>query len=147
MHATDRSAQGHATAAELRLNILLVDDDPDFLESLRIPLEAAGHTVTTADGVKAARAAFDQQVPDIALIDLMMEDADGGFTLCHAFKAKAPQLPVIIISAVTSETGLDFDAATPEERAWIKADAFLAKPIRFEQLEREILRHVQNVRS
>ncbi len=33
---------------------------------------------------------------------------------------------------------MDFDAATDEERSWIKADAMLAKPIRFEQLKREI---------
>ena len=43
-------------------------------------------------------------------------------------------MPVILVTAVASETGLDFDAATAEERGWIKADAVLDKPVRFEQL-------------
>lgn len=147
MTAIDHATHLHAAGEKLRLHILLVDDNPDFVDSLRIPLEAAGHEVTTADGAKAAQAAFARRQPDIALIDLMMEEPDGGFTLCHEFKKHAPRMPVIIISAIKSDTGMDFDATTHEERAWIKADAFLAKPIRFEQLEREILRHVRGARS
>ncbi len=147
MPTADHALHRHAGGTKMRLHILLVDNDPDFVESLRIPLEAAGHEVTTADGMKTGRAAFENRRPDIALIDLMMEDTDGGFTLCHLFKRQAPTMPVIIISAVNSDTGIDFDAATHEERAWIKADAFLAKPIRFEQLEREIMRHMQGVKK
>jgi hypothetical protein len=43
-----------------------------------------------------------------------------------------------LVTAVTSETGLEFDAATEEERSWVKADAMLAKPLRFEQLLAEL---------
>ena len=46
------------------------------------------------------------------------------------------------VTGVASETGIDFDASTKEERSWIKADVVLDKPIRFEQLEREIHRLV-----
>ena len=45
---------------------------------------------------------------------------------------------MILVTAVTSETGLVFDPTSPAERAWVGADAVLAKPIRFEQLKREI---------
>ncbi len=55
-------------------------------------------------------------------------------------KKKYPGMPVVLVTAVTSETGLEFDAATDEERSWVKADALLAKPVRFEQLKREIER-------
>lgn len=67
-----------------------------------------------------------------------MENMDGGFALAYHIKKKDPKIPVIIASGVTSETGIEFDAKTDEEKSWIKADAFLAKPIRFEQLEKEI---------
>jgi hypothetical protein len=43
-------------------------------------------------------------------------------------------------TAVASEAGLGFDTATPEERSWVKADALLNKPIRPEQLRKEMLR-------
>ena len=67
-------------------------------------------------------------------MDLMLEHYDTGFVVCYEIKKKRPSLPVIICSAVEQEVGLVFDTATEEERAWIKADAFLAKPIRYEQL-------------
>ena len=47
---------------------------------------------------------------------------------------------LVLVTAVASETGLAFDAATDEERLWVKADAMLAKPIRFEQLRRLMAR-------
>jgi len=42
------------------------------------------------------------------------------------------------VTSIVSETGLDFALASDNDRAWIRADALLAKPIRFEQLRREI---------
>jgi CheY-like chemotaxis protein len=60
--------------------------------------------------------------------------------LCYHIKRKDPGIPVVLLTAVTHQTGLEFDAVTDEERSWVKADAMLAKPVRFEQLEREIER-------
>jgi CheY-like chemotaxis protein len=60
--------------------------------------------------------------------------------LCYRIKKQDPTIPVIMVTSVTSETGLDFDATTKEERSWIKADALLDKPVRFEQLQREMNR-------
>jgi two-component system response regulator GlrR len=120
--------------------ILVVDDDPDFLTQQRVQLEAAGYAVETAESQKDAEAFVAERRPDIAIVDLMMENEDGGFALSYHIKKQYPDLPVIICSGVTSETGLEFDATTSEERSWIKADAFLAKPVRFEQLTREVER-------
>jgi CheY-like chemotaxis protein len=58
--------------------------------------------------------------------------------LCHHIRKQDPSIPVILVTSVNSETGMDFDMATGEDREWIKADALLAKPIRFEQLLGEI---------
>ena len=118
--------------------ILLVDDDPDFLAQQKAMLEAAGFCVLTAEGQEQARSIMNEKKPDLAVLDVMMEQADAGFVLAHQLKKVNPKMPVILISSVISETGLDFDTATTEERSWIKADAMLAKPVRFEQLTREI---------
>ena len=79
-----------------------------------------------------------RQRPDLAVIDVMMESPDAGFTLCHHIRKLDPAIPVILVTSVNSETGLDFTLSTDEQRSWIKADALLSKPIRFEQLQREI---------
>lgn len=121
-------------------SILLVDDDQDFVFQLRSQLEAAGYTVTVANTAKDAVERLSEMRPDMAIVDLMMEKPDVGFTLCYRIKKKDASIPVIMVTSVTSETGLDFDASTKEERSWIKADALLDKPVRFEQLQREMNR-------
>lgn len=120
--------------------ILLCDDDVDFVLQHRLQLESVGFKVIEAENRRKAEELLQEQRPDIAVVDLMMEDEDSGFTLCHVIKKRYPDLPVIIATGVTADSGFEFDAATEEERAWIKADAVLQKPIRFEQLQREIIR-------
>lgn len=121
-------------------NILIVDDDPDLLLQLRLQLEAAGYEVTEADSQQAAEEILQTIKPDMAILDLMMEDKDGGFILSHRIKKIDPTIPVIIVTAVTHETGIQFGVTGEDEKSWVKADAILAKPIRFEQLTREIER-------
>ncbi len=121
-----------------KITILVVDDDYDYRTQQKLQLEAAGYTVIEAESQKAAEELMEEAKPDLAVVDLMMEKTDAGFALCYHIKRKKPGTPVIVVSAVAHETGLEFDAATDEERSWIKADAFLAKPVRFEQLQREI---------
>ena len=118
--------------------VLVVDDDIDYLLQLRLQLEALNFDVTTAEGTAGAIAAFEQKKPDLAIIDLMLDHADSGFTLCYKFKQQAPRIPIILISCVTRATGIDFDTSTDEGRSWIKADTMLDKPFRFEQLRKEI---------
>lgn len=125
---------------KMNKSILVVDDDIDFLTQMRINLQEAGFQVITAEGQADAEEILYTTSPALAIVDLMMENVDGGFSLSYHIKKKDPTIPVILVTAVASETGLEFDAKTDEERSWVKADVFLAKPIRFEQLLREINR-------
>ena len=68
----------------------------------------------------------------------MMENQDSGFILCYKMKKKYPDVPIIIATAVTAETGMSFGLSTEEEKRWIKADLYLDKGIRPDQLQREI---------
>jgi CheY-like chemotaxis protein len=126
------------TTDTARTRILLVDDDEDFLFQHRIQLENAGYEVKTATTRAEAETIVDTFTPDIAILDLMMEQHDDGFVLAHHLKQKIAGLPIILVTAVTAETGLNFKPSSPAERAWVGVDAVLAKPIRFEQLSREI---------
>ena len=126
--------------AQAKKTVLIVDDDEDFLLQQQAVLTAAGYEVVSAGGQKEAEEILKTVRPDIALVDLMMEHTDGGFALCYHIKKLDESIPIILVTAVASETGLEFDAATQEERSWVKADAMLAKPVRFEQLRREMER-------
>ncbi|MBD3223800.1 MAG: response regulator [Caldithrix sp.] len=120
--------------------IVIADDDIDLLEQLRMQLEAKNFEVEAFESQTEVEQYIEEHEPDLAILDLMMENQDSGFVLSYKIKKLYPHVPVILITGVTSETGIKFDAATDEMRSWIKADIMLDKDIRFEQLEKEINR-------
>jgi len=111
--------------------ILMVDDDVDLIAQYQPVLEQAGFEFKAAyDGTEGLEA-FQSFKPDAMLVDLAMEHFDSGFILCHRVKStdEGKNIPVIIMTAAGSETGLRFGTDTAEEKNWIKADAYLDKPI------------------
>ena len=123
---------------ENKKTVLIVDDDMDYLTQMEIQVKRLGFDVITAENQKAGEEIINKEQVDLAIIDLMMENKDSGFILCYKMKKKNPNMPVIIASAVTAETGLNFGVETEADRSWIKADTFIEKGIRPDQLEREI---------
>jgi CheY-like chemotaxis protein len=120
--------------------ILIADDDPDIVAQVDLVLSAEGFTTVTAESQKDAEARLEDVEPDLAVVDLMMENMDSGFVLSHQIKAKYPGTPVIILTAVTADTGMEFDATTKGEKQWIGADVMVDKPVRPEQLLHEVTR-------
>lgn len=118
--------------------VLLVDDDEDFLFQMKTKVESLGFKVVTAESQKEGEEKLSEFKPDLAIFDLMMENEDSGFILCYRAKKKYPDLPIILATAVKSETGRGFGLDTIEEQKWIKADTYMDKGIRIDQLEREI---------
>ena len=121
-------------------NVLVVDDDLDILEQISLTMKTEGYNVATAKSQEEAEETLLQFVPDMAIIDLMMEHMDSGFALCHHIKKLYPDVPVIILTAVASTTGLDFNARQGDASSWMKADILMDKPARPEQLRAEAKR-------
>lgn len=119
--------------------VLIVDDDPDFLEQMEMMFKARGYQTRTAPGRKEAEALIAEFNPGIAIIDLMMENDDDGFVLAYKIKKNNRGTKVIMVTNVTGETGLEFPRVD-DSGGWISADAVLSKPVRFEQIEEELRR-------
>ena len=126
-----------------KMNILVIDDDPDFLMQQELILKQAGYCVDTAESAEMGEAKIRAGGMDMVVVDLMMERNDDGFRLCYIAKKLDKNRPVIMVTGVAEETGIEFDAATKEERAWVKADALLAKPVRPEQLLEVVRRYLE----
>ena len=120
--------------------LLVVDDDPDMLDQVSAILSAAGYDVVTSSNQKDAQEMLLSVHPDLAILDLMMDTMDSGFIVCHDLKRLYPDTPVIMLTAVTTATGLSFSANSPEAQSWVKADKVLDKPARPEQILAEVRR-------
>lgn len=118
--------------------IFLVDDDVDYIFQMKTMLEKMGFEVVTASGQKEAEEMLDKVDPDLAILDLMMENKDSGFILSHRIKRRFPDVPIIVATALTAETGMMFSLEDESDKKWIKADAYLEKGLRYDQLHREI---------
>lgn len=121
-----------------KYKILIADDDPDYLFQLKFYLEKEGYEIIVAESQKEAEKILIELKPDIALFDLMMENNDSGFILSYKLKKLYPKTPVIIATAVASETGISFGLNSEEERNWIKADLYLEKGVKPERIKNEI---------
>jgi len=105
--------------------ILLVDDEPELLEALRIGLELEGHHVMTAlDGWEAFEL-LSGRLPDVVVTDWKMPRVDG-LALCRLLRHNQPSsgLPVILVSA---------DEPPPDNRLHLY-DAYFRKPASVERL-------------
>jgi len=118
--------------------ILIIDDDVDYLMQMQYHIQKFGFNVITAGGQKEGEEIIEKTKPDLVIVDLMMENKDSGFVMCYKLKKKYPDVPVIIATAVTSEAGMVFGLNSAEEKQWIKADSYLEKGLRPDQLHREI---------
>jgi len=81
--------------------ILLVDDDRDIRDSLRIILESKGYLVKTAGNGREASAALKAETPDLLILDIMMATDTEGFDLAFELKQKPEfkNLPIIILTS------------------------------------------------
>lgn len=122
-----------------KIKILVVEDDADMMEQMRIYLESENYEVLSAPTQREAEPLIRPGNFSAAVLDLMMENPDSGFVLGHKIKKMDPGIPVVIVTSVTRETGYYFDKAH-DPKDWIKADAIIHKELRFEQLKTELKR-------
>lgn len=105
--------------------IYLVDDDPDFTEAVRLVLEKEGHTISTADNPGSGFAMIQKALPDLLVLDIMMQSPDDGIVLARKLKKEGFKFPVLMLSAIGSHTGMSYDT----DNEMLPADAFIEKPV------------------
>lgn len=108
--------------------ILLVDDDPDLILAFEAILISRGYNVATA---LSKNEGLDKQKsfqPDLAILDVMMDDEHDGFDLARQLKQEIPELPVIMLTGISEVTGVNFRAAAADPE-WLPADEYLDKPV------------------
>jgi len=117
--------------------ILLVDDDPDFVEAVSLVLKPKKFDVVTAyNGIEGLKKAMSEK-PDLIVLDVMMPEKDG-YAVCRELKSN-PQMshiPVLLLTAVASHVSTT--RYTQEMGLETEADDYLDKPVEPEVLVKRI---------
>ncbi|MBU1045098.1 MAG: response regulator [Candidatus Omnitrophica bacterium] len=113
-----------------KIKVLIVDDEPNFAQMLKLNLEATGGYIVRVEnqGSKAIEAARGF-MPRIIFLDIVMPDMDGPqiLALCRE-DALLKNVPVVFLTALVPKDELSLDGP------FIAGNAFLAKPVTTEQL-------------
>jgi two-component system response regulator MprA len=118
--------------------ILMIDDDPDILTAIRIPLESVGHEFSEARSGSEGLEKIKEVNPDLIILDVMMESATEGFQLSLKLRDRSPDseyaayrdIPILMLTAIHTTTPLRF---TPDDD-YLPVDAFLDKSADPDQL-------------
>jgi len=123
--------------------ILIVEDDLDIIEAMRIVLEDAGYEVDQATDSSEALDKLTESRPDLILLDVMMTTPDEGFQLSYKLKndPRFNQIPILMITSVGQKTGLQFSPETDGD--YLPVEGFLEKPVRPQVLLEHVRRLLQ----
>lgn len=118
--------------------VLIVDDDKNILESLKMLLIHSGFHVETAANGEIAFLLLNNINPDIILLDITMPQMDG-FEFCKILKenSETKDIPVIFLTGVGSEIG------TRLQSLMVGAIDYITKPYESDELIQKIQLHVE----
>ena len=129
--------------------ILIIDDDPDLVESLRITLEANSYQVFSAgngtEGLKMAK----EVLPNLIILDVMMDSITEGFQVSQQLRSRDPQseyraysnIPILMLTAISEKMHMKF--SPKDDKDYLPVDEFMEKPIRFEALLEKVKTLIQ----
>ena len=118
--------------------ILIVDDDKDYGEAIKIILENKGFEVHHVLNIQDGRKAVKNDKPTLIILDVMMDKHTDGFDFCYQLKhdEKYKNIPILMVTAVTGKTGFKFSPETDGE--YLQADDYVSKPVASSELLQRI---------
>jgi len=129
-------------ASTAKARILLIDDDPDFLEATRQILVASRYEVITAKAGEEGIAKAKYERPDLIVLDVIMPGKDG-YSVCYELRKieQTRPIPIIMLTAVGQQL------SKPEYAMDIAidhlADDYIDKPVDTQTLIRKIEKHLR----
>lgn len=129
--------------------ILIVDDDPDIVDSLRVILESRAYQVCSASNAEEGREKAKEERPDLIILDIMMPSGTEGFhfvwNLRNDPSSGCQEVPILVLTSIHDTTSLRFypdqSDGTYAPGEFLPVQDFLDKPID----PKELLRRVGNI--
>lgn len=116
--------------------ILVVDDDQDFVNAVRMVLEKEGHTVISAASGSAGYQRVQEDQPDLVILDVMMDTVlDGLFMSRRMYEDTATfNIPIVMVTSIASSS---YAELFPTDE-YLHVRAFMSKPISPAELIKQV---------
>jgi len=107
--------------------ILVVDDDPEFVEITRMILESNGYEVSSASDGEQSLEAMRQDRPDLVVLDVMMSSVFDGLSVCREMRTESDlkDIPVIMVSSIITSP---YASMFPTDE-YLPIDTWISKPM------------------
>jgi len=115
--------------------ILIIDDDPDIVEAMKVVLENKNYEISIAKSGSEGLKKVKIDSPDLIILDIMMETADKGFEVAREIKKdpKYNSIRILMLTAIKDRIGLDFKSESGDE-VWLPVDDYVDKPLKPNEL-------------
>jgi CheY-like chemotaxis protein len=122
--------------------ILVIDDDPEFVEAVLNLLESKGYTVVSAPNGKEGFKKAKSMSPDLIFLDVMMTDKSEGFDVARSIKAdtQTQNIPVVLITGIRKDMNLPFGFEADED--WLPVKTVLEKPVKPDTLLKTVEEYI-----
>jgi len=114
--------------------ILVVDDDQDIVDNIRIVLEKDGYVILSGNSRSEGMHLLSSEIPDLLILDVMMEQADDGIAMAQEIRRTNGDLPILMLTNISTLAGQEFSAS----RDIVPVSVFMDKPVSPEKLRRTI---------
>ena len=110
--------------------IMIIDDDPDFVEVTKVLFETRQYEVITALDPEEGYAKLEQEMPDALILDVMMGKGADGFIVARKIRkdSRFDKMPILMMTSMREQTGFDF----PGERIhskFLPVDEYIEKGV------------------
>lgn len=129
--------------------ILVIDDDPDLVEGMKIALEANGFQVETAENGTQGLEKVKSTSPDLIVLDVMMDTITEGFQISQQLKSRDPKseykayahIPILMLTGISQKMDMTFSPEKDED--YLPVEAFIEKPVKLDILIKKINQMLQ----
>ena len=123
--------------------VLMIDDDPEFVDAISNLLDAKGYTVDNASNGKDGIAKAKEMNPDLILLDVIMTTKSEGFDVAREMHndESLKDTPIIMITGVRKEMNLPFGFDADDD--WLPVKTVLEKPVKPEALLKAVIENIK----
>ena len=124
-------------------NILIIDDEPEFVEIVRTILATKQYKVSCAYSADEGFSKLEKESPDAIILDVMMGKGAEGFIFARKMRKdpRFAKIPILMLTAMREKTGFDFPGE-PVHPKFLPVDEYMEKPIKpdafLEKIEQQL---------